>query len=145
MLTDYFRAPSVAAAQQQFTAHDGASPLDAFDGADLKNLDPTLILGQFVALATDRPFSVDLIETNLIWEGPSSEGPWVIVFDDQVRDTLAGVSADRLPALTEQWATIEEFHGQIEPPHLRAVAEQLMALASRAREAGEPLFCWLSL
>jgi hypothetical protein len=145
LLADYFRAPSVAAAQQQLTEQDGGSPLGVFDGENLKNLDPTVILGQFVALATGRPYSVDLIATNLIWEDPSSEGPWVTVFDDRVRDTLAGISADRLPALAEQWATIEEFHGQVEPPHLRAVAEQLMALASRAREAGEPLFCWMSL
>jgi hypothetical protein len=139
LLADYFRAPDVAAAQEHLTDHDGASPLDTFDGADLKNLDPTMHLSRLLALMTGRPYSLDLAVSNLVWEHPSSEGPWVVVFDDEVRDTLAGIPAGRLPDLAAQWAAALEAHDLLGP------AQQLTGLATRARDAGEPLFCWMAL
>jgi hypothetical protein len=61
----------------------------------------------------------------------------VVVLDDQTRDTPAGLAA--------RWAGIEEFHGDADPARLRTVVEALIELAGRARAAGEPLFCHMSL
>jgi hypothetical protein len=69
----------------------------------------------------------------------------VVVLDDQTRDTLAGLPADRLPGVAARWAGIKEFHGGAGPARLQTVIEALIELAGRARAAGEPLFCHMSL
>jgi hypothetical protein len=131
VLHDYFRASSVAAVQARMNVDDD-SPLTAFDGEDLKNLDPTSVLGQFVRRAGHQG-DTD-IGTDLIWPADPTEweGPWVVVLDDETRDTLAGITTDELPALAQPDIVLEP-------------AQRLVALAARARDAGEPLFCWISL
>jgi hypothetical protein len=156
VLTDYFRAPSVAAVQEQMAQRDGGplvsedSQSSAFDGVELKGVDPAVTLGRLAAFAMDTAYSSDLFEDRLIWpEGGEQDtehlGPWVVALDDRTRDTLAGVPAQRVPDLAERWAAIEEFRGVITVDGLRSAVEQLTALAGRARDSGESLYCWISL
>jgi hypothetical protein len=73
VLTDYFRAPSVAAVLEQMAERDGGplvsegSESSAFDGVELKSIDPPVALGRLVAFAMDRDYSSDLVNDRLIW------------------------------------------------------------------------------
>jgi hypothetical protein len=156
VLYNYFRAPSVAAVQRELAEHGGGPPVTAsressvFDGTELEGIAYAVALGQLVAFATDQPWSPDLIDDRLIWpEGDERdanyEGPWVVVLDDQVRDTIAGIQPQRVPELAERWAAIEEFHGSASPADLDLAVDVLIALATRAHTAGESLYCRMSL
>jgi hypothetical protein len=155
ILTDYFRAPSAAAVLEQMVQRDGG-PLvcgdgesSAFDGVELKSVDPAVAFGQLVAFATDEVDDSDRVDIRLIWpEGehdPEHMGPWVVALDDQARDALAGVPVQRVSDLAERWASIEEFGGLFPAEGLRSAIEQLIALARRARDNDESLYCWMSL
>ena len=155
VLTDYFRAPSVAAVQEEMTRRDGgplfcAGTGPAFDGVELKHVDPSVVLGQLVAFATGTAWDPDLVKDRLIWpEGGEHDteyqGPWVVVIDDRTRDTLAGVPAQRMTDLVRRWAGIEEWDGLADADNLPETVEQLTALAARARDSGESLYCWMSV
>jgi len=156
VLTDYFRAPSVAAVLEQLAQRDGGplvsedSGSSAFDGVELKSVDPPVALGQLVAFAMDKAYSSDLVDDRLIWpeggeQDPDHMGPWVAALDDHTRDALAGVPAQRVPDLAERWAAIEEFGGVIPVEDLRSAVARLTALARRARDNDESLYCWISL
>jgi hypothetical protein len=58
---------------------------------------------------------------------------------------LADIPPERIPGLAQRWSGIEEFSGFAPPEFLTSATEQLVALANRARDAGESLYCWMSL
>ncbi|MFI1990493.1 hypothetical protein [Actinoplanes sp. NPDC020271] len=150
VLIDYFRAPDVVAVREHLDEHDGDSPVGAFDGVGLKWIEPGVTLARVIGFATDREWSVDLVDEKLVWPVGAErdmeyEGPWVSVLDDGSRDVLADIDAARIPELADRWAQIEEFHGLADPEHLREVLTELGALAARAREHGESLYAWMCL
>lgn len=77
-------------------------------------------------------------------DGPWATGPWVLELDTPVRDILAAVHEADVPAIVTRWAQAEEFHGA-PAEALRPLAEQLIQLARRAREADQQLYCWVCL
>jgi hypothetical protein len=151
VLYDYFRASSEAEVGRHMDENDGSSPVPGtFDGIELKTIDPCVILGRLVAFAIGQEWSTDVVGERLIWpEGAGQDltyqGPWIIVLDNRARDQLAGIPADRVPELAERWATVEEFRGYADQEFLREVVVDFTALAMRAREHGESIFCWMSL
>ena len=151
VLFDYFRAPGEAEVRQHLDENDAFSPVPAtFDGIELKTIDPAVILGQLVGFVIGRQWSTELVNDRLIWpvdgeQDTAHEGPWVSVLDNRTRDVLADIPADRVPELAEQWSTVEEFGGFADPEFLRDVVADFTALAARARENGESLYCWISL
>ncbi len=151
VLYDYFRAPSAAEVRRHLDEHDGSSPVPAtFDGIELKTIDPAVILGQLVGFAIGQEWGLDLVNERLIWpEGAEQDmeyqGPWASSLDDRARDVLAGIPADQVSDLAERWAAVEEFGGYADPEFLREVVADFVALAARAREHGESLYCWSCL
>jgi hypothetical protein len=156
VLYDYFRAPSVAVVRRELAERDSrplvvASPESSgFDGAELKGVAYAVVLGQLIAFATDQPWSPELIGDRLIWpedgeQDAQYDGPWVVVLDDQVRDTLAGIPPQRLSELAEHRPGLAPFTGAASPADLRSAADVLVGLAARARTAGESLYCWMGL
>lgn len=156
VITDYFRAPGAAAVLEQMAQRDGGplvtenSDSSAFDGVELKGVDPPVALGRLVAFAMDVVYRSDLVEDRLIWpEGGEQDtehmGPWVVALDDRTRDTLADIPAQQVPDLAERWGAIEEFGGVMAVEGLRSAVDQLTALAGRARDSGQSLYCWISL
>lgn len=169
VLYDYFRAPGTAVALA--VADRPGGPLDepgdefAVDGVATKWIDPHVVLGRLVASILQVPWNPALVSTVSVW--PPEEGkpqtleeyndlpedsPWqsdqfVEQLSTEVRDTLAGVDDARLHDLAAEWARIEEFSAftSIEPGWLPALVHDLVALARRARQAGDQLFCWSSL
>ncbi|MEV6732872.1 MULTISPECIES: hypothetical protein [unclassified Streptomyces] len=47
-----------------------------------------------------------------------------------------------LPAIVARWVQGEELHGA-RIDDMQPVAEEIILLARRAREAGEQLYCWM--
>ncbi|MGW2372790.1 hypothetical protein [Kitasatospora sp. NPDC001683] len=164
VLTDYFRAPDAAAVVRALELTEGSLPAfgevsdEAFDGVMAKHVDPCVVLGQLVAAIRAEPWRVDLVAQTPVWpttpqpgpdgpwdeDEPWSTGPWVTELGDATRDALAEVGDDRIPAAVARWAEAEEWHGA-DPADLLPLAEGLIALARRARAAGERLYCWICL
>jgi hypothetical protein len=151
VLFDYFRAPGVAEVRRHLDEHEASSPVPGtFDGIELKMIDPAVILRKLVCFVIGANSDANSVNERLIWpEGGEQdlahEGPWVTALDDRSRDVLAGISADRIPELAARWATVEEFGGHADPEFLRDVVADLAALAVRAREHHESLYCWICL
>ena len=147
----YFRASRLADVRRHMDENDASSPVPtAFDGLELKGIDPFVDLGMLIAFATNQEWSVDLVNGRRVWpEGRERDteygGPWVSSLDVRVRDVLAGIPADCMSALANRWATIEEFGGEIDVELLREVIAALTAMAIRAREHGESLYCRIPL
>jgi hypothetical protein len=64
---------------------------------------------------------------------------------DDVRDDLAGVPDDRIGALAERWAGIEEFHRRVSPELAGQLIAAFAGLARRAAATGDHLYCWMCL
>jgi hypothetical protein len=153
VLYDYFRAPDDAAVEALMAAtgggpvmvHGGDGPVA--DVVDAKGIDPTVILGQLVAMVRGVEWSPHVVDDELVWpegDDEESEGPWVVVLDDLARDTLADIADGRLPELADRWSGIEELAGSQREELLRSLTD-LVNLARRARAASEHLYCWMSL
>jgi hypothetical protein len=160
VLIDYFRAPDAASVVAELQEADGGSPVigadAAFDGVEAKGIEPALILAELIAAIEGTECRTDLVRETPIWpttpppgpEGPEdaddpwSTGPWVVELPATGRDALAGVSDAAVPAVVARWVELEELNGA-SAADMRPVAEELIALARRARAAGEQLYCWI--
>lgn len=156
VLFDYFRAADPAAVAKLMEATAGHSPIYpdgpvVADGVDAKGIEPVVTLGQLIAMILDVEWDTALADGDLVWpageSGEDDDGPWVQAVNQQARDALAGVDDARLPELAERWAGIEELSAASPEAveGLHAVATDLVALARRARAAGDQLYCWMSL
>ncbi|MCO5974372.1 hypothetical protein [Actinoallomurus soli] len=168
VLFDYFRAPDREAALRLLDEGDGVPTGPATIGAgvdalDAKGIDPHVILGRLLGLILAVPWSVGLVETVCVWppeetkprsreemerlpeESPWNTGPWVEEIDDRLRDAFAGVDDYALPSIADQWARIEEFDGHMDASLALDIIEGFVALARRARQANDRLYCWTCL
>ncbi|WP_405096594.1 hypothetical protein [Micromonospora sp. NBC_01412] len=154
VLYDYFRAADDEAVAALMAATNGgplvgpAAP-PGVDVVEAKGVDPSVVLGQAVSLALGVAWDADLVDDRLIWPdagaaGAEHDGPWVVRLGDRVRDVLAAVAEDRLPALADRWSRIEELSWG-EPAGMLPVLRQLVGLARRAQAGGQRLYCWMSL
>ncbi|MFD7449040.1 hypothetical protein [Kitasatospora sp. NPDC059827] len=160
VLTDYFRAPDAETVVRALAAADGsmAAVRADFDVLEAKRIDPGVLLGKLVAAVRAEPWRVDLVEDTPVWpatpqpgpdgpwdeDDPWSTGPWAFELGDAARDALAEVPDDRIPEAVRQWAEAEEWGGA-DRTDLLPLAGELIALARRARAAGERLYCWVCL
>jgi hypothetical protein len=151
VLYDYFRSSSDTAAVSLMDDLGGGPVATAGDGVvdavDLKGIDPTVILGQLVALVRGVRWDAGLVATELLWSGDEQEGPWLMSIGDAARDTLASIASADAPNLAEQWGQTEElaWNGPLPGQHLLPIIDQVAGLAGRARDAGDHLYCWCSL
>ncbi|SCF56936.1 hypothetical protein [Streptomyces sp. Ncost-T10-10d] len=163
VLTDYFRAADSASVVRVLEQTDGGSPLFAepavFDGVEAKGVDPSVVLAQLIAAIHQIEWRADLLKETTVWPsspapvGPISPadeddpwvtGPWVSELHPPARDTLAGVRDGEVPAIVARWVRAEELRGaRVED--MQPLAEELILLARRAQDAGELLYCWMSL
>lgn len=164
VLFDYFRTTDAKAAGRAVDLPGGPLlPEPAFDGVEAKGIDPGVTLGQLVALVRGVPWNVDLVRSVLVWpppetqpateeeydalpdDSPWKDGPMLEELNRDVCDTLGTVDDAGLPALAAQWARIEEFHDTMSADDALSLIKDLVALARRARDAGDRLYCWSSL
>ncbi|GAA3785388.1 hypothetical protein [Streptomyces chiangmaiensis] len=162
VLTDYFRAGDAASVVQALERTGGGTLVDVqhpvFDGIEAKRVDPVVTLGMLIAAIKKVPWDVDLVNETTIWpttqspgpDGPADEndpwvtGPWVSELGTVVRDTLAGVHDGELASVVGRWVQAEELRPAC-VEDMTPLAEELVQLARRAREADEQLYCWSSL
>ncbi|SNY56055.1 hypothetical protein [Paractinoplanes atraurantiacus] len=119
VLTDYFRAPSAAAVQQELTMDEGGPLTTVYDTVEAKGIDPTVVLGQLIGFIRDEPWHPRIVDDRLIWpeggeQDTSHEGPWTTILDNETRDTLASLDPARVPSLAARW-----FHHRRTPPEHR--------------------------
>jgi hypothetical protein len=151
VLYDYFRSASDAAAVSSIDELDGGPVAtangDAVDAVDLKGVDPAVILGRLVGLASGVPWKVNLVATELLWSRDEEQGPWLISIGDAARDTLASISSTHLLDLSMQWGQTDElaWNGPLPEDQMMPAIGQIAGLARRARDAGHHLYCWCSL
>jgi hypothetical protein len=150
VLYDYFRAADDVTAYAAADRPGGPLATDrsgapAFDGVAAQGIDPVVTLGQLVAFVRGVSWSPDLVVAEQIARSPVEA--WVERLAQPVRDWLAGVADDALPEIVLKWSQVEDFpsDGDLDERQLHALVTDLVALARRARAAGEQLYCWCCL
>jgi hypothetical protein len=145
VLFDYFRASdasnAAAVLEQVVGPRDPEAPaLDAVAG---KGFEPEVMLRKLQSLLTGVPYE-ELSEAELVaMEG--EDGPWIVQLSEELRDALADAQASRLPVVVERWVRTEEFWDQATATEVLPFLDEVTALAGRARQAGERLYCWICL
>ncbi|GAA4951786.1 hypothetical protein [Actinoplanes utahensis] len=153
-LYDYFRAADPAAVAGLMDRNDAASPADLDEWptpvVELKQIDPTVVLGQLIGFID--PSAHGGTGDRLVWpaggeQDTDHEGPWVTLLPDTMRDTLAAFDHARLPEVADRWIRVEEFgdYRDGDDEFAADTITELTGLARAARDAGEHLFCWMSL
>jgi hypothetical protein len=147
VLFDYFRAPDASTAAAVLERLGGprdpeAPPLDAVAG---KGFEPAVMLRRLQSLLTGVPYDqLPEAEVELLaMEG--EDGPWIVQLSEELRDALADAQPSRLPAVAEQWVRTEEFWEQPPAAEVLPFLGEVTALARRARQADERLYCWICL
>ncbi|MFG3603175.1 hypothetical protein [Micromonospora chersina] len=152
VLYDYFRAVDDTAAVRLMDELDGGPVAvsrdgPAVDAIDLKGIEPTVTLGKLVSFVRGVDWEVDTIVSGLLWSGDEQDGPWLMSIDSATRDTLASIDDTQVPRLSARWGRVEElaWGGPLPDDEMLPVIEQVAALARRARDGGENLYCWCCL
>ncbi|WP_433262086.1 hypothetical protein ACQPWR_21850 [Micromonospora vinacea] len=152
VLYDCFRAKDDAAAVGLMEDFEGGAFAVgrggiAVDAVDLKGIEPTVTLGKLVSLVRQVDWDVSLVDLELLWSGDEQDGPWLMSLDRAARDTLASISNAQVRELSARWGRIEElaWSGALSDDEMLPVIEKVAALAQRARDAGQDLYCWCCL
>jgi hypothetical protein len=147
VLFDYFRAPDVSTAATVLERVGGpTSPdLDApvLDAVAGKGFEPEVMMVTLQSLLTGVPYE-ELPDGELLATG-GEDGPWILQLSEELRDALADAQPSRLPAVAEQWVRTEEFWDQATATEVLPFLDEVTALARRARQADERLYCWMCL
>ncbi|HYN94673.1 MAG TPA: hypothetical protein VES42_12565, partial [Pilimelia sp.] len=114
-----------------------------------RGIDPVVTLGQLVAFVRGVPWTPELVDAHGLSRSSVSEA-WVERLGPHVRDWLAEAPDDALPEIVVKWSESEDFvavdAGQDgDGTLLLALVSDLVALARRARAAGDQLYCWCCL
>ena len=145
VLFDYFRASdaSTAAAVLERVGGSRDPEAPALDAVAGKGFEPEVMLRKLQSLLTRVPYE-ELPEAELVaMEG--EDGPWIVQLSEELRDALADAQASRLPVVVERWVRTEEFWDQATATEVLPFLDEVTALAGRARQAGERLYCWICL
>ncbi|PZG14029.1 hypothetical protein [Nonomuraea aridisoli] len=160
---DYFRAPDRATATwrpDELRAPAKPRPdAPVFDVVETKWVDPNGSLGSLVAVMKGVPYSNDLVETVALYpppEGtPKTEAEWLALPEDSpyregpeieelsatARDALAEVDDARLAEVARRWTT-EPLSGFDDGDRVLDLVKELVALARRAKDSDQLLYCW---
>jgi hypothetical protein len=149
VLHDYYRAPdrSTAATTLEIPPVRVLKRPDepVFDAVDGKGIDPIVMLTTFWSLLTSVPYD-ELPQADFADVAVGGEdGPWITELPAQLRDALADADDGRLRDTAQQWVLTEEFGLPTAADDVLPFLRELIALARRARDGGELLYCWSCL
>jgi hypothetical protein len=147
VLYDYFRAPdasTAAAVLERVGGPMGGPDAPVLDAVDGKGIDPEVMMRTLQSLLTEVPDD-ELPWGEMLAMSDDANGPWIMQLSEELRDALADAQASRLPAVAEQWVRTEEFWDQATAAEVLPFLGEVTAMARRARQAGERLYCWSSL
>jgi hypothetical protein len=151
VFVEYFRAPDRATAARAGWRGIAGSRLDGFR----TGLMPEVEMGMLLALAQDRPWTADLVETEDVWPRrrffrSRYQGPSIAELSGaSVRD-FASIAESAVPGLVTRWAQIEAFALDSDIAvgdytYLEQVAFEIIGLARCAQDAGDNLYVRLVL
>jgi hypothetical protein len=141
LLTYYFAAtPERAAAIDIQNGPTGPEDVLAVSGVE-----PNVTMATLEAILTgaDGMKIIDQGNVKPIADG-GPDGPWLIALRPQLHEALLTTVPDGWHAVAERWVATDELAGM---PVDVAVSflEKLAALAGRASEHSQRLYCWVSL
>jgi hypothetical protein len=163
LLTDYFAAtpeqaaavdiqtgptgPTDGSARQDRPSVDGSTtaPRRVQDVLAVKGFEPTVTMATLEGILTGAEV-MEIIESDaeplIADDGP--EGPWLVTLRPQLQAALVSTPPGGWRAVAERWVATEELVGT---PASVAVSflEELAALARRASDRDQQLYCWMSL
>ncbi len=155
IVTDYFAAASDDVAALALLEPDGPSALaegsgkPLFDTVSLPGIDPFVMLGTLYQMISGRPYRECAAERRhgqVV--GGDDEGPWVVTVADGLVAALAETSRSRLADVAARWARTPELRQRAHdhrPERIAPAVLALGALALRAREVRQTLYCWTQL
>jgi hypothetical protein len=164
VLFDYFRASSPDEARNLALLPGG--PLGSgprlstgADGVSAKGMDPVVVMGRLLALILDVEWSTRLVRPVDVWppgprpqrgdhipdDSPWATGPWVSDLGREFRDGFADVDDFNLPWISDKWWPIEELPGVGDAMWALNTAEEFVALARRAQDSYQSIYCWACL
>ena len=145
VLFDYFRAPDASTAAAVLERLGGPRDPDAplLDAVFGKGFEPAVMMVRLQSLLTGVPY--DQLPGGELLALEGEDGPWIMQLSEELRDALADAQPSRLPAVAEQWVRTEEFWDQPPAAEVLPFLGEVTALARRARQAGERLYCWICL
>jgi hypothetical protein len=149
VLHDYYRAPdrSTAATTLEIPPVRVLKRADepVFDAVDGKGIDPIVMLTTLQSLLTGVPYD-ELPQADFVDVAVGGEdGPWITELPAQLRDALADSDDGRLRDTAQQWVRTEEFGLPTSADDVLPFLREFIALARRARDRGELLYCWSCL
>ena len=153
---DYFRAEDDDQARATHATAGGplaeSTTSAAFDGVSTKGVFPDPHLEELAARASGVPYARGPRTSTRLWPPADTPPPvddtsmWftdpgVERLENRLRDLLAGIDQQDAAGLGASWAADISYP----PDQAAAVVAALAALAGRARDAGQALYCWSSL
>jgi hypothetical protein len=145
VLFDYFRAPDASTAAAVLERLGGPQDPDwpVLDAVAGKGFEPEVMMRTLQSLLTGIPY--DQLPSGDLLAMEGADGPWIEQLSQELRDALADAPAGRLPAVAERWVRTEEFWDGATAAEVLPFLGEVTALARRARQAGERLYCWMCL
>lgn len=121
--------------------------LPVYDTLSVKGIDPLVQLGTLEELLTGRPYDEVIEDPRSGNDLASANGGEMLVLTitDALASALAWSSDEQLAEVAVPWSQTEEFWGQADPEELAEFLRDFAALARRAEQAGQRLYCWLSV
>jgi hypothetical protein len=108
-----------------------------------QSIDPVKVASLY-KLATGLDELVDSVHEPVDVDRP--DGPWLVVLRDEVTAAIAGLSDDRLSAVSDSWAATEEWHRDGASAGLLVpIVRELRDLARQAQPPSRRLYLWMSL
>jgi hypothetical protein len=155
IVTDYFAAASDDIAALALLEPEGPSALTEgsgkplFDTVSLPGIEPFVMLGTLHHLLSGRPYrecAADRRHGQVVCGG--DEGPWVVTVADGLVLALAETPRGKLADVAGRWSRTPELRQRAHehrPERLAPAVLALGALALRAREVRQTLYCWTRL
>jgi hypothetical protein len=126
---------------------------EPFDVFYTRAIDPVVQLGTLEELLTGRSFD-DILADHLGEEPLASRkdgSRLVVALNEEIRNSLAAATPERLAEVVIPWSQTEEYtkglNGEDEElvSMLAADLGELAALARRAHDRGDRLYCWIDM
>jgi hypothetical protein len=117
------------------------------DVLSVKGIDPVVQMGTLEELLTGTSTDVIFDRDRSGKEVASADGgeEFVVTLTDELQTALCRATEEQLRAIAVPWSQTEEFWGQGEPENMAHFLRELSLLARIATEAGNRLYCWVSL
>jgi hypothetical protein len=145
VLTDYFVAKDDHDAERAHAALGGPKAA-GFKTAEWKSVDPVVTLAMLDQVVTGRD-ALEWIKSGApdsTVVGSDADEHWVFRVYDHHRAVLEGIRDDQIRDVARRWGATEELRSW-DARDVEAILRDLVRLARAAREAGQGLYCWVSL